>query len=108
MWLSETSWRIYDLEYMQSFGRHGFAILSSNLRTGELEFFGPVGQCLVPIVSFQPGLSSCPISNPRYKELRVLYDGSYNCLVQTVEATPWIIAIEEECARQPADGLELS
>ncbi|CAI0421785.1 unnamed protein product [Linum tenue] len=116
MWLSETSWSDYDLEYiqvrnlhpekpeiifLQSFGhRYGYAILSCNLRTGELEFLGPLGQCLVPFVSFQPGLSSCPISIPRYKELRAVYDGSYNCLVQTVEATP-IIGITSASANLP-------
>ncbi|CAL1414583.1 unnamed protein product [Linum trigynum] len=54
---------------------HG-VVLSYDMKTGELGFFGE----FVP--RFQPRVSCWPTPIPRYEELRAIYDGRHSCWVQ--------------------------
>ncbi|CAL1365840.1 unnamed protein product [Linum trigynum] len=82
------------------------AILSCDLRRGDLEFHSELRVLLSPRWTlFHPTISCWPIPIPRYEELRVIYDGSYSCWVQSSKPTtpaitgPTTPAIAEE--RQP-------
>ncbi|CAL1365886.1 unnamed protein product [Linum trigynum] len=79
------------------------AILSCDLRRGDLEFHSELRVLLSPRWAlFHPTISCWPIPIPRYEELRVIYDGSYSCWVQSSKPTtpaitgPTTPAIAEE------------
>ncbi|CAI0458827.1 unnamed protein product [Linum tenue] len=66
-------------------------VFSCNLRTGtgEPEFFSAVKlKCYEPgWRALQPRVSCWPTPIPRYEELRGMYDGSYDCWVQSSRTT---------------------
>ncbi|CAL1391110.1 unnamed protein product [Linum trigynum] len=65
----------------------GFCTLSCNMRRGELELFAEQGKVVLNLMVLQPAVSCWPTPIPRYEELEGSYDGSYNCLVRSIEAT---------------------
>ncbi|CAI0546098.1 unnamed protein product [Linum tenue] len=67
---------------------HHLGIFTFNLTSGELEF--AFDRLYIPhfmVLHIQPKVSYWPTPIPRYEELQGIYDGSYNCLVQSREAT---------------------
>ncbi|CAL1363012.1 unnamed protein product [Linum trigynum] len=62
-------------------------ILSCDLTRGELEFFSYFRARSLRWAVFQPKVSCSPSPIRRYEELKLLYNGSYSCWVQSSKTT---------------------